>query len=196
MRRSVRVRPRERLLFPRPWSRAERRVVLQGFFGRSLIAVEPVICFAVFGALTAGLIFFPLPAAARMTRWESAIVLAPIFGLAATAFFAYSVAVMLAPVRALLDTFRPLYQVDGYVRYRWADKRSDDDSTGYVAVLDHRRRTIAEWPLYGDDPLVEDVRPALVEFSFYGGVHRIDGRSTGVLPETFAPLGVGVSARR
>lgn len=170
--------------------------MLRGFFGRSLLAIEPIICCAVFGALTAALIFFPLPAVARMTRWESAIVLGPIFGLATTAFFIYAVAVMTAPVRALLDTFKPIYTVDGYVRYRWADELSDADSTGYVAALDHRQRVVAEWPLVGDSGFVEEQRPALVEFSFYGGIHRIDGRSTGILPETIAPLGVGVWAKR
>ena len=79
------VRERD-LLVRRSWTRSERRVVLNGLFGRLLIAIEPVICFVVFGALTAGLIFFPLPAGAKMTHWESAIVLAPIFGLATLAF--------------------------------------------------------------------------------------------------------------
>jgi hypothetical protein len=191
-----RIQLRQRLLFPRAWTRAERRVVLRGFFGRSLLAIEPIICFIVFGALTSAFIFFPLPAVAKMTRWESAIVLGPIFGLATTAFFIYAVAVMTAPVRALLDTFKPIYTVDGYVRYRWADELSDADCAGYVAALDHRQRVVAEWPLFGDSGFVEEQRPALVEFSFYGGIVRIDGRSTGILPETIAPLGVGVWAKR
>ena len=194
--RAKAVRRSEQLLFPRPWTRAERRVVWHGLFGRSLIAVEPLICFLVFAALTSGLIFFPLPATSKMTRWESAIVLAPIFGLAASAFFVYFVGVMLAPVRALLDTFRPLYKVDGYVRYRSLPADGEAGNSGYVAVLDHRGRTVAEWPVTSEAPFVDDVRPALVEFSFYGGIHRIDGRSTGVLPEKLATFGVGIASRR
>jgi hypothetical protein len=186
---------RERdLLVRRAWTRSERRVVLNGLFGRLLIAIEPVICFVVFGALTAGLIFFPLPAGAKMTHWESAIVLAPIFGLATCAFFIYAALLLVAPVRALIQTFSPIFIVDGYLRYRKPDRATEADSNGYVAVLSEERRILAEWPSLGDVPFPDSERPALVEFSFYGGIHRIDGRSTGVLPETLAPMGVGANA--
>jgi hypothetical protein len=37
--------------------------------------------------------------------------------------------------------------------------------------------------------------PAHVEFSHYGGIHRIDGRSTGVLPARLPALGIGASIR-
>jgi len=185
---------RERdLLVRRSWTRSERRVVLNGLFGRLLVAIEPVICFIVFGALTAGLIFFPLPAASKMTHWESAIVLAPIFGLAALAFFTYAAILLVAPVRALVHTFSPIFIVDGYLRYRRPDRETEGNSNGYIAVLSEERRILAEWPSLGDVPLPDNVRPALVEFSFYGGIHRIDGRSTGVLPETLAPMGVGAN---
>jgi hypothetical protein len=182
---------RDQTLVRRPWTRAERRVVLHGLFGRLLIAIEPIICFLVFAALTAGLIFFPLPAGAKLTRWESAIVIAPIFGLAAAAFFAYAVVVLVPPIRALTQTFSPIFIVDGYVRYRRRDRESEADSNGYVAVLDASRRAVAEWPCVGEHPIADSMRPALIEFSYYGGIHRIDGRSTGVVPESMPALGVG-----
>ncbi len=165
--------------------------MLHGFFGRSLIAIEPAICFVVFAALTAGLIFFPLSPDAKLTRWESAIIIAPIFGFAALCFFIYAVAVMVAPTRALFHTFSPIFVVDGYVRHRRPDGDSDIDSNGYVAVLNEERRTIAEWPSIGEVALRDAVRPALVEFSFFGGIHRIDGKSTGVIPDDYPRLGVG-----
>ena len=184
-------RERDASLARRTWTPRERRVVLNGLLGRLLIAIEPIICFVVFGGLTAGLIFFPLSAGAKMTRWESAIVIAPIFGLAATAFFAYAVVLLVGPLRALVQTFSPIFIVDGYVRYRSPDRATEGDSNGYVAVLNEERRAIAEWPTLGAVPLPNSLRPAMIEFSYFGGIHRIDGRSTGVIPESFATAGVG-----
>ncbi len=178
-------------LVRRAWTKAERRVVLHGLFGRLLIAIEPVICGIVFGALTSALIFLPLPASAHLTRFESAVVIAPIFGLITFAFVAYATFVLLAPVRALVHTFSPIYIVDGYVRYRRPDRHTEGDSNGYVAVLNEDRRAVAEWPSLGAQAVRDTTRPALIEFSFYGGIHRIDGRSTGVLPESMPALGVG-----
>lgn len=187
---------RDVLLVRRAWSRAERRVVLGGLVGRLLIAIEPCMCFAVFGALTAGLIFLPHPPGATMTRYESAIIIAPIFGIAASAFLIWAIAVLYAPVRALRATFAPIYIVDGYVRYRRPDRDTQADSNGYVAVLGADREPVAEWPSIGRHPLPDSVRPAHVEFSFYGGVHRIDGQATGVIPETITFAGVGMNRRR
>jgi len=186
----------ERNLVRRPWTRAERRVVLNGLLGRSMIAIEPAICFVVFGALTAGLIFFPLPPGAKLTHKESAIILAPIFGLAASAFFVYAVAVLVPPLRALFHTFSPIYIVDGYLRYRRPDRHTEGNSNGYVGVLGEDRRTIAEWPSLGEVPIPDTLRPAMIEFSFYGGIHRIDGRSTGLVPERLPPMGVGSNIPR
>lgn len=188
------VKMRSEMLARRPWTKAERRVVLQGLYGRLLIAVEPVICGLVFGGLTVGFIFFPLPASARLTRWESAIVIAPIFALAALAFAAYGAILLFKPLRALLQTFSPIFIVDGYVRYREPDCDTEPDSNGYIAVLNEERSTVAEWPSVGDAPLPASIRPAMLEFSYYGGIHRIDGRSTGVLPEALPALGVGRNA--
>ncbi len=180
-------------LVRRPWTHAERSVVVHGLFGRLLLAIEPLICFLVFGGLTASLIFFHLPGGSKMTRWESAIVIAPIFGLAALAFLAYTIGLLVAPARALVQTFSPIYIVDGYVRYRKPDHHTQANSNGYVAVLDEQRCTVAEWASHGVVPLPDTLRPALMEFSFYGGIHRIDGRSTGAVPESIAAAGVGIA---
>ncbi len=164
--------------------------MLNGLFGRMLIAVEPLLCCTVFSALTAALIFFPLPGA-KLNQHDSAVVLAPVFGLAALAFLAYAVAVMVPPIRALRHTFLPIYIVDGYIRYRRPDRHTEADSNGYIAVLSEERRTIAEWPSLGTARITEAIRPAMIEFSFYGGIHRIDGRSTGAVPESIPAVGVG-----
>jgi len=187
---------REPTLARRSWTRAERRIVLRGLFGRLLIAIEPIICTTVFGALTAGLIFFRLPASANLTHRESAFVIAPIFGTITLAFFVYAICVLVPPVRALIATFSPIYVVDGYLRYRRPDRKSEANANGYIAVLSEERRTICEWPTLGERPVADSVRPAMIEFSYYGGVHRIDGRSTGVVPESMPPVGIGNNVPR
>ncbi len=184
------------VLVRRAWTRKERRVVLRGLFGRLLIAIEPVICATVFGALTLTLIFIPLPEYAHLQRHDAAVVLAPIFGLIAVAFCLYAVILLTPPVKALVHSFSPIYIVDGYLRYRTADRNTEADSNGYVAVLDENRRSVAEWPTIGDDPMPDSIRPAMLEFSYYGGIHRIDGRSTGVLPDALPNVGVGSNAPR
>lgn len=177
---------RETLLIRRAWTKSERRVVFQGFLGRLVIAVEPAICGAVFLALTLGMIF---------NKDKGIIVLAPIFALGVVAFGLYAVAVMLAPVRALLHTYRPIYIVDGYVRYRARDAASRHDSNGYIAVLTENQRLACEWPTLGEIELPDRARPALCEFSEYGGVHSIDGNPTGVLPGRIPRFGVGGRSR-
>jgi len=193
---SSRLRAVDLPLVRRPWSRAERNVVIQGLLGRLVIAVEPGICFLVFAAITVALVFFRLPAGARLTRFEAAIVIAPVFGLAALSFLAYAVAVLYAPIRALRQTFLPIYIVDGYLRFRRPDTDTEYGSNGYVAVLDDARLALAEWPTLGQADHDDEERPAMIEFTFYGGVHRIDGRETGVLPLGLRPLGVGLNSRR
>lgn len=178
---------RDTLLIRRAWTRAERRVVLHGFFGRLTIAIEPAICGAVFFALMLGMVF---------NKNKEIIVLAPIFGLGVLAFGVYAFAVMVAPVRALFHTFGPIFIVDGYVRYRGCDAESDDDSNGYIAVLTEDKRVACEWPTLGPVELPSTTRPALCEFSEYGGVHTIDGRPTGILPVTIPSLGVGGLSRK
>ncbi len=181
-------------LIRRPWTRAERRVVLTGFFGRLTIAVEPVLCGIVFTVITLGVF-----AAPRLSpRWVNSdiIIIAPVFGLGVVACAVWALAVMLAPTRALVHTLRPIYVVDGYLRYRGRDGRSETDSNGYVAVLTDDGRVACEWPTLGEIELPNGTRPALCEFSEYGGVHAVDGRRTGVLPARIPTFGVGIHGRK
>jgi hypothetical protein len=131
-----------------------------------------------------------------LTHVESAIIIAPIFGLATVAFAAYAVILLFNPVRALVQTFSPIFIVDGYLQYRKPDRDTEPDSNGYIAVLNEDRRTVAEWPSVGDAPVADSIRPAMLEFSYYGGIHRIDGRSTGVVPEAMPSMGVGTNVPR
>jgi len=168
----------------RRWSRAERRIVLRGFVGRFSVAIEPLIAAAFFSLLPLGLL---------LRRQETALLLAPIFAFAALAFLAYAVVLMVPSTRALLETFAPILVVDGYVQYR--RRARDGQQPDSVAVLDAERRTLAEWPLREWPPAIgtRHTWPALVEFSEFGGIHRIDGRPTGVLPADIAPFGIGIA---
>ena len=185
---------RSAALIRRPWRRSERMVVLHGFFGRLCIAIEPIICGTMFLALTIGMLIVRTDPA--HPDEHNMVMLSPIFGLGVIACIFYALALMLAPTRALIQTFRPIFIVDGYVRYRSPDAESPADSNGYVAVLTEDNRVACEWPTLGDVPLRAVTIPALSEFSGYGGVHRIDGRSTGVLPRRIARFGVGIAQRR
>jgi hypothetical protein len=185
---------RRATLIRRPWSRAERRVVLHGCAGRLCIAIEPIICGAVFLVLTIGM-FVVRTDPAHPTE-HNMVILAPIFAVGVLASAAHGIAVMLTPIRALLQTLRPIFIVDGYVRYRAADARSPDGSNGYVAVLDESSNVACEWHTLGDTPIAPMTLPSLCEFSEYGGIHRVDGRLTGVLPEKIATFGVGIASRR
>jgi len=169
----------------RAWTRAERRVVLHGFFGRLTVAIEPLIA-AIFFAL--------LPVGLFLRQREIALVAAPIFAFAALAFLAYAIALMVPCSRALLETFAPIYTIDGYVSYRATRDRRPEYS---VAVLSADGEILGEWPLreWPRSIGTRDVWPVMVEFSPYGGIHKIDGHSTGVLPDDIAALGVGVAAR-
>jgi len=55
---------------------------------------------------------------------------------------------------------------------------------------------LGEWLLGSRPDAIErdDPWPAHVEFTEYGGVLRIDGRSTGVLPDDIPALGIGAPA--
>lgn len=123
------------------------------------------------------------------------VILSPIFALGVIACVCYALVLMWNPTRALFHTFRPIFIVDGYVRYRAPDAESPVDSNGYVAVLTHEKQLVCEWPTLGDVPLQPAMRAAHSEFSEYGGVHRIDGRATGVLPDRIARFGVQIIGR-
>lgn len=168
----------------RPWRPAERRVVLRGFWGRLTIAIEPFVI-AIF--------FVVLPLLLLLRKTDTAIFVAPIFAGAGLLFLAYAIVLMVSPTRALLETFGSIHVVDGYVQYRM-HVRPLDEPAYFVAVLDHDRNVLGEWALAGRPKALDrsDLWPALVEFSRYGGIHRIDGRSTGVLPDDIPAFGVGV----
>jgi len=168
--------------------------VLTGFFGRLAIAIEPVLCGLVFAAITFGVFWAPRLSRGRVL--PDIVVIAPIFGLGVVACAMWLVGVMLAPVRALAHTLRPIYVVDGYIRYRRRDERSRFDTNGYVAVLTEDGRVACEWPTLGPSELPNATRAALCEFSEYGGVHTVDGRPTGVLPGRIPALGVSIHGRR
>jgi hypothetical protein len=185
---------RTKSLIRRPWTRAERRVVLTGFFGRLSIAIEPLLCGIVFSAITVGIF-----AAPRLSpRWVNPdiIIIAPVFALGVLGCAAWALGVMLAPVRALYHTMRPIYIVDGYIRYRRRDAASSAETNGYIAVLTEDRAVACEWPTLGHAELPDLAKAALCEFTEYGGVHAIDGRATGVLPKRLPALGVGISSRK
>ena len=99
----------------------------------------------------------------------------------------------IAPFIAYAQTFKPIYVVDGYVRYRGPDDFSEPQSTGYVAVLFEDSQLCCEWEFFGKHRIPNTTIAAHVEFSEYGGIHKVDGKSTGVLPDELPPLAIGIS---
>ncbi len=182
--------PRERrqLLAMRSWSRRERAVVVRGLWGRIAIAAEPAVLACLFAVLTIAM----LRMAADPTGAHAGLqLLAPVFGLGALGFVVYAVLLLRAPLRALRETYQPIFIVDGYIRTRGRDDLSPRGHNGYVAVLLPDRRIACEWPSLGEGDLPAQTIPALVEFSEFGGIHTIDGRPTGIVPPDFANIGVG-----
>jgi len=172
----------------RRWAPDERQVVIRGLFGRLAIAIEPAAIALLFGIFTVSL----LRLAADGTEEHAGLqLLAPIFGLGAAAFAVYALFLLRAPLRALRETYQPIFVVDGFLRTRARDDLSPRGFNGYVAVLTVDRRVACEWPTIGDGDLAAVETPALLEFSEYGGIHRIDGQPTGVLPLGFQNIGVG-----
>ena len=182
---------RARMLASRPWTHAERRVVWRGVTGRAAIAIEPFLGCVVFAFFTWGVI-----ARAEAQIDHSLIVIAPIFALGSVVFFAYMIAVMFAPIRALTQTYRPIFIIDGYVRYREPDESCEEDSIGYIAALFEDKTVACEWEWSGTKRLENRTIPSHVEFSVYGGIHKIDGVDTGVLPESLPPFAIGIAKRR
>jgi hypothetical protein len=170
-------------LASRAWTERERFVVWRGMTGRFAIAIEPLLGMLFFGFLTWGIIW-----RARVSKPHDIWILSPLFGLMALAFAIYFIAVMVAPLVAYLQTYKPIYVLDGYVRYRGPDGDSDLGSSGYVAVLFEDQELCCEWECYGTKKLPSLTLPAMTEFSEYGGIHKIDGKSTGVLPDGDLPL--------
>ena len=173
----------------RAWTASERRVVWTGLLGRLAIAFEPILGTLVFVGLTFGIVW-------RAQHVEhDIIVLAPVFAVGALGFTLYGIALLVAPLRAFLQTFEPIYIVDGYVRYRGPDQASQAHCSGYIAVLFEDRSAACEWEAFGERRLPDKTIPALVEFSTYAGIHTIDGRSTGLIGTRTTPLTVGHAPR-
>jgi hypothetical protein len=177
-------------LASRPWTDRERLIVWRGLTGRFAIAIEPLLGALFFAGLTYGIIW-----RARVTKPHDLWILSPVFALASLAFLAYFIYLLVAPFIAYRQTYKPIYLVDGYVRYRAPDDDSDLGATGYVAVLFEDQELCCEWECYGDKPLPNAVLPAMCEFSEYGGLHKIDGKSTGVLPDEIPIFAVGINPR-
>jgi hypothetical protein len=191
--RSERRDERTRSLVRRSWTRAERAIVWRGLTGRFALAIEPLIGALFMALLTWGILYRAqhVPADATLAK------IAWIFALGALAFAGYFIAVLVTPIVAYLQTFRPIYIVDGYVRYRQPDERSQPGACGYAAALFPDRSPAGEWEWLGRRSLPNATIPALVEFSDYAGIHRIDGKSTGLLPDEELPLlAIGIATRR
>ena len=176
----------------RNWTDAERRIVWRGLTGRFGLAIEPLIGMLFMAFITLGIVWRAHHVAADATL----IKIAPIFAIGFVAFLGYFIAVLVAPFTAYLQTFKPIYVLDGYVRYREPDQRSEIDGCGYVAALFPDSTVACEWEWLGKKRLPNKTIPALVEFSVYAGVHRIDGKSTGLLLEEDMPLlAIGIATR-
>lgn len=185
------IRPRTHLA-RRAWTDRERSIVWRGLTGRMAIAIEPLLGTVFFSLLAVGIVW-----RSHIAKPHDLWILSPIFGVAALAFLFYFIAVLFAPVTAYFQTRKPIYQLDGYIRYRGPDGNSDLGSSGYVAVLFEDQALCCEWECYGTKPLPELTIAAMTEFSEYGGIHRIDGKSTGVLPDAPMPLlAIGIAPRK
>ncbi len=184
---------RAKMLAQRPWTERERRIVWRGLTGRMSIAIEPIIGMAFFTFFTWGIVWRSQHVATDATLYK----IAPIFALGAIAFGIYAIAVMVAPLTAFLQTRKPIYKVDGYVRYRAPDEYSEIGAVGYMAALLDDRTPAGEWECFGTKRLPDKTIPALLEFSEFGGIHTIDGRSTGLIPDGELPLlAIGIAPRR
>jgi hypothetical protein len=183
---------RTRQLAHRRWTDDERRIVWRGLTGRMAIAIEPLLGLVFMIFLTWGIVYRSQHVPAEHTL----IKIAWIFAIGAVVFFGYFVAVLAAPVIAYLQTFKPIYKVDGYVRYRERDDTSSEDASGYIATLFEDQTVACEWEFFGREPLENHTVPAMTEFSVYAGIHKIDGRSTGLLPESLPTLAIGIAPRK
>jgi hypothetical protein len=184
---------RAKLLAQRPWTQRERRIVWRGLTGRFAIAIEPLLGTVFMGLLTWGVVW-----RAQHVRDDATLIkIAPIFALGTIAFVGYFIAVLVAPFAAYLQTFKPIYVLDGYVRYREPDEHSEADACGYVAALFPDRGVACEWEWLGKKRLPNVTIPALIEFSVYAGIHKIDGKLTGLLPDDDLPvLAIGIARDR
>lgn len=158
----------------------------RGAAGRFVVAMEPAIIALLFALFT-----FGIERLAGTKDHQGYIYFAWVFAFGAASFTLYAIALLVNPIRALLQTREPIFIVDGYVQTRAPDARSTAGSSGYVAVVLADGRVACEWSTVGEKPLPDIRYPAFMEFSEFGGIHAVDGRSTGVLPDDFPILGVG-----
>lgn len=191
--RSPRFVRGSRLLARRPWTDRERRIVWRGLTGRLSIAIEPLAGTLFMAFLTWGIVWRSQHVASDRDLYK----IAWIFALGAVAFAIYFVAVLVAPFIAYVQTFKPIFVIDGYVRYRARDEHSTEESSGYIAALFEDRSLACEWEFFGRADLLDATIPAHVEFSAFAGIHRIDGVATGLLPDGELPLlAIGIAKRR
>jgi hypothetical protein len=177
---------RRLLLAMRPWRPDESRIVRRGMFGRLAIAVEPALIAVLFGWFG-----YWIATHGRSDATHNDWIFSIIFLPGAAAFAVYALVLMAGPMRALRETRQPIFVVDGYLRTRGRDDFSTTGSNGYVAVLTEERRIACEWATRGGGDLPNAEQPAMLEFSEFGGIHAIDGKKTGILPEDFPVLGIG-----
>jgi len=182
---------RRRILAFRPWRTAERRVVIRGVVGRAVTALEP----AAIGGI---LLWVAVALALRVSIDDGQPVhtelpIALIFIPVAAAFFVYAAWLVSEPLRALRQTYEPIFIVDGYLRTRGPDDFSERGDCGYVAAITADRRVAGEWTARGPVEYQHTLRAAQLEFTEYGGLHAIDGRPTGILPTDFPAFGVGAN---
>jgi hypothetical protein len=188
VRKPLTATERRQLLAMRRWTGEERTVVVRGLLGRVAIAIEPAVIALLFGFFTIALLRM---AADGSEEHAGLQLLAPIFGLGAVAFTVYAIFLLRAPLRALRETYQPIFVVDGFLRTRCRDDFSPRGYNGYVAALTDDGRVACEWPTIGDGDLAAVQTPALLEFSEFGGIHHIDGVPTGVLPVSMRNIGIG-----
>ena len=150
------------------------------------MALEPAIIAVLFGALALG-----IERVAGAKEHQGYIYFAWVFAFGGACFVLYTVALLVNPIRTLLQTRQPIFIVDGYVRTRAPDEHSAIGSSGYIAVILDDGAVACEWPAVGSVPLPDEQYPAFMEFSEFGGIHCVDGQSTGVLPTSFPALGIG-----
>ncbi|HTC30372.1 MAG TPA: hypothetical protein VK702_06555 [Candidatus Acidoferrum sp.] len=183
---------RTRQLAHREWTESERRVVWRGLSGRMAIAIEPLLGVLFMTFLTLGIIY----RSQHVPAEHDLIKISWIFAVGAVAFLGYFIAVLVAPFIAYMQTFKPIYKIDGFVRYRSPDERSSEEGHGYVATLFEDRTVACEWEYFGKRTLDDATIPAMIEFSVFAGIHRIDGENTGLLPDNLPPLAIGIAPRK
>ena len=131
---------------------ANAHIVWRGLTGRLAIAIEPLIGMLFMGLLTWGIVYRAQHVAADATL----IKIAWIFAIGAIAFAGYFIAVLVAPIAAYLQTFKPIYILDGYVRYREPDERSRERRVRLRRrALCGSHRSPCEWEWLGEQRLPE-----------------------------------------